>query len=422
MVPATRPSQMAYAKLFAACAFFVCYGCATTQSPADIIVKDITIYDGQNPAPFIGTVAIRDGKFLAVTQQEATAFRAAETIEGAGRYMTPGLWDAHAHVRSSKDRGLDTTEFLRFGVTSIHDLGGYPDRTKVLEEEIASDIKHGPNIYSVYFMLNGQSFEDFQHAVTSEAEIADAIEYLAAAGAAQIKIHRALSPELFPVLIEQANKHGLKVTGHIPLGLHPMDACKLGMGGVEHIGSFAESYLSVLPEEQRISQAGIDYLISEESDPLYACLTANDVAVTPTLVIYPSIARRRTGAGEIPQKFIDFIEQMKAITLRLHQHDVILLAGTDTSDYQDPVSIPPGLSLHDELRMLEDAGIAPRAIITMATLNSARAIGKQSSTGSIETGKDADFLLLSEDPGESVHNLQSIIAVYKSGREVTVEP
>ena len=271
-------------------------------------------------------------------------------------------------------------------------------------------------------MLNGESFADYQRAVTTEAEIEVAIDELVSLGAVQVKVHRALSPELFPVVVRLAHERNLTVTGHIPLGVHPLEACQIGMDGIEHVGSIVEAVISVMSDGEGSSQVAIDYLTSDAAEPMYECLSARNIVITPTLVIYPVIARRRAAGKEIPPEFVEFIESMKQITHRLYESGVTLLTGTDTTDFYDPIRIQPGVSLLDEMVMLEEAGVPPMEIIAMASLNAARSIGVDSKTGSIESDKNADFLLLSADPGESVRNFRSIVSVYQMGRVVFSAP
>ena len=390
-------------------------GCGQERVSVDLLVENVTVYSGSNKTAFVASVAIRDGKFLAINPPNEGPYSPKETIDATGLFMVPGLWDAHAHVRSSKERGLDLDEFTKHGITSLHDLGGYLDRLKSVERDLASGATAGPKIYSSYFMLNGESFADYQRAVTTEAEIIIAIDELAAAGALQIKVHRALSPDMLPVVVRLAHERGIKVAGHIPLGVHPLDACEIGMDRVEHIGSFVESLISVAPENDMTSQKAIEYLLSDDAAPIYECLAARNVAVTPTLVIYPAIAARRAAGHEIPQDFVDFIESMKRITYRMYEANVSLLAGTDASDFNESTTIKPGTSLLDEMRMLEESGIPTAAIVAIASLNAAQSIEVGKVTGSIDIGKDADFLLLSADPGESVRNIRSIVSVYQMG-------
>jgi imidazolonepropionase-like amidohydrolase len=408
-------------RLLCAAALGVAYGCSPAPVPVDLLVENVTIYSGSDSRSIVASVAIRDGKFVEISPPGEGQFVADETIDGSGKFMTPGLWDAHTHVRSSKESGLNIENFIEFGVTSVHDVGGYPDRLKLLETEIKTGSDPVPIIYPSYFMLNGESCADFQRTVTTVSEVNAAIDELVSLGAFQVKVHRALAPEMLPFVVQHAHKRDLTVTGHIPLGVHPLEACEIGMDSIEHVGSIVEAVISTMPESDNNSQAAIDYLMSEAARPIYSCLSARNVVVTPTLVIYPAIAKRRAAGDEIPQEFVEFIESMKQITHRLYETGVSLLTGTDTTDLADPISFEPGASLLDEMALLEEAGVPATEIIAMASLNAARSIGLDGKTGSIDSGKDADFLLLAADPGDTVRNFRSIVSVYQMGRLVFSE-
>ncbi len=90
----------------------------------------------------------------------------------------------------------------------------------------------------------------------------------------------------------------------------------------------------------------------------------------------------------------------------------MLLAATD-------VDIPmgvPGLSLHEELVRLIEAGLTPLGALQAATLNPARVLGLADSLGTIEPGKLADLVLLDANPLEDIRNTQKIRAVVADGR------
>jgi imidazolonepropionase-like amidohydrolase len=96
----------------------------------------------------------------------------------------------------------------------------------------------------------------------------------------------------------------------------------------------------------------------------------------------------------------------------LHAAGVVLLAATD-------VGIPmlvPGLSLHEELMLLVEAGLAPADARRTATLNPARVLGLANSMGSIEAGKLADLVLLDANPLADIRNTRRIRAVVANGR------
>jgi imidazolonepropionase-like amidohydrolase len=89
-----------------------------------------------------------------------------------------------------------------------------------------------------------------------------------------------------------------------------------------------------------------------------------------------------------------------------------LLAGTDTPN---PLMVP-GFSLHDEFRVLEQAGIDRRAVLAMATVNPATFLGTPGEFGVVRTGARADLLLLSANPLDNLEALRRPEGVMARGR------
>ena len=92
---------------------------------------------------------------------------------------------------------------------------------------------------------------------------------------------------------------------------------------------------------------------------------------------------------------------------------VPMLAGSDACGAQWLV---PGISLHQELDLLAAAGLDPPTVLRMTTLEGARFLGREATMGGVEPGKDANLVLLSANPLESVANLHAVDAVVRAGR------
>ena len=90
---------------------------------------------------------------------------------------------------------------------------------------------------------------------------------------------------------------------------------------------------------------------------------------------------------------------------------VKMLAGTDVGGG----FVIPGFSLHQEFDLLEEAGLAPLDVLQMTTLNGAQFLGRESTMGSVAEGKDANLVVLTDDPLVSVQNLHNISAVVRAG-------
>lgn len=352
---------------------------------------------------------VTDGRFSSL----GGSARAKQSIDGRGLHVVPGLIDMHVHVAAVEGRTVAGEEFLNRGVTTVRDLGGFSAQIRA-----AAQSQAGPRVRSSLQTLNGKAMASFHRAVRSEADVRAAVEDLAASGASVIKIHRAFEPALVPHLVERARSRGLSVTGHIPLGLHPLQACELGMSGIEHVGSFIEAYVSAV--EGAKQEDAVKYMLSKQSEPLYRCLALRGVAVTPTLVLYDSIARARAPTGPLPVEFTRFIGQMQAIVLRLQRSGVTLMAGSDASGLDRPAGAP-GTSLLRELELLRGAGLEGPEVLRAVAANPAMSLGLGAGGRLIAPGLAADFLILDADPRADVSAYSRPVGIYFAGQRV-VQP
>ena len=112
----------------------------------------------------------------------------------------------------------------------------------------------------------------------------------------------------------------------------------------------------------------------------------------------------------------DTLKQHKALALRVvkmfDEAGVPMMAG---SDYGGGWVIP-GVSLHQEFDLLEEAGLSALRVLQMATLDGARFLHRESTLGTVEEGKHANLVILEADPLQSVQNLHKIAAVVRGGQ------
>jgi imidazolonepropionase-like amidohydrolase len=96
----------------------------------------------------------------------------------------------------------------------------------------------------------------------------------------------------------------------------------------------------------------------------------------------------------------------------MHRAGVPIVAGTDTM----MPYVFPGFSLHEELRLLVQAGLTPMEALQTATRNAAMFNGTLADLGTIESGKLADLVLLDANPLDDIRHTQTIRAVITAGR------
>lgn len=102
---------------------------------------------------------------------------------------------------------------------------------------------------------------------------------------------------------------------------------------------------------------------------------------------------------------------MQRFVKRFHDAGGMLIVGTDTA----AVYQAPGLSAHEEMRLMVDLGVPAIDALRAGTINGARALGIDRETGSIETGKLADIVIIDADPLADINNTRKIAHVIKAG-------
>jgi tetratricopeptide (TPR) repeat protein len=94
-----------------------------------------------------------------------------------------------------------------------------------------------------------------------------------------------------------------------------------------------------------------------------------------------------------------------------HEAGVPLMTGTDA-----PLDlVPPGFTLHEELRLLVAAGLTPFDALVAATRTPAEQLGLAARTGTIAPGKEADLVLLDADPRADIRGTERIAGVWVRG-------
>ena len=384
----------------------------------DLIIKDGVV---ENIRPF-GETAAGDSE---------------ELVIGAGLFVIPGLWDMHVHLSAWGDAGRDLgfRMLLANGVTGVRDMGGFPGFLPRWREEI-NEGAVGPRL-----LYAGQAFSgpgapwDSHVAVADRNGARNAVRQMRRNGADFIKVHRTVPPFVYPAIIEAAASAGLPVVGHVPRSLSVSQVTSSGQASIEHLFGIAgwfEDFFN--PDAIR---SGEDRVTPEMLET-FELLKTRGTRVTPTTAVllkvlhaqddsYDRAPRRRFAPhslhagwdrermgirpGTSMENRRRYVEQDLAIVGAMHGAGVTLLTGSDTGAFD----AAPGFELHDEFKMLLEAGLQPWEILRAATFSPAEFLGLLDQYGSVAEGKKADLVILSGDPTKDIKNLQRIEAVILRG-------
>jgi imidazolonepropionase-like amidohydrolase len=408
------------------------------RKPAgDVVIENVNVFDSETGKLLRDRVVTLHGNRIASVGAAGSAADGAETIDGGGGTLLPGLWDMHVHV--SDDDGLLN---IAAGVTSVRDLANDTDELEARRKRYDSGVEIGPRVIAAGFMDGPGPFQaPTKVLVDTEQKVHDAIARYAALGYPQIKVYSSIKPELLPIIIADAHKRGMRVSGHVPATMFADQFVRAGADEIQHINFVFLNFFRDVTETRNPARfiepgkrgAGLD-LDSAEVRSFIELLKSRHVVVDPTLATFESMYRARPGtldpafaavanrmptqmrrgflAGGLPAEGEtddlykrSYANMVKMVGL-LHRSGVQIVAGTDTL---------VGFGLHRELELYREAGIPASDILQIATLHSARLMKRDSELGSIRAGKIADLVLVAGDPTQDISAVRNTKLVVKDG-------
>jgi imidazolonepropionase-like amidohydrolase len=371
----------------------------------------------------------------------------------------PGFVEMHAHVlfppldedghplpSFDRDTALALLRTLLFnGITTVRDPGDATEAAVAVRDLLARGIIVGPRMLTAGRILTTASMHHAIYVtVTNEKEVREEVDWQANVGVDFIKLYEELPLALVRAGIDEAHRRGIRVIGHLQSTTWT-DAARMGIDFIVHAAPWAPEYLSPAARtDYHPSMFGRVYwlehldLNSPAVQEMVTALVDHDVSVDPTLMafrtkfwgddprytnnprwaeaptkLWTGFARRSNTADWSPDQYRAARAQwpkLLALVKLMYDRGVLLTVGTDT-----PFPwIVPGVSFHEELRLLADAGIPAAAVLRMATLNAGRTL--KLNIGSVEPGKDADLVVLTANPLDSLRNTERIEVVVKAGR------
>ncbi|MCB0600866.1 MAG: amidohydrolase family protein [Saprospiraceae bacterium] len=452
------------------------WGCntANVSYPDALCLQHIDVLDPETGIKKDQTVVIQNGKILRVADSKLLPLSSDNIIiDGTGKYLIPGLWDAHVHFAFMEDLAPSMFDlFLAYGITSVRDTGGklsfvqqWRNLSRAKPTEAPRVMIAGPLIDGIPNVYDGSDPDHppLSVGMHSVAEVHEEVQQLIDAGVDFLKAYEMLTPEEFYEITRMAQAHNLKVTGHVPLSMDVITASNAGLNSMEHLrnlelscASNSDSLLnarrSMLTDgihdpggelRSRIHNAerenAINHYDEHRADSILQVLYKNQTWQIPTLnlasgnILQPfMLPDYQESFAYLPdtiaiewmseiEHFKDYqpTEFQKRYTQwfldmvgKINQEQIPIMAGTDCPIFFQP----PGRSLHQELVVLVKAGLTPLEAIRSATLNPARYFGMEKELGSVKENEWADLVVLDANPLDDINNTRKINAVIKQGK------
>jgi imidazolonepropionase-like amidohydrolase len=438
MIPVTAKPALTNTPIISAAA-------APTAAASETVyaITDVTIVDVENGFAVPGQTVIVVGDRIDKigTQGTLDISQVAKIIDGRGLYLMPGLVDAHVHYSDSPVFGR---VMIANGVLLVRDMGMLNEYILKLRDELNRGETLGPEMVASGVILDGSPplIPSISLGIVTPEEARTAVDRQAAAGVDMIKVYTTLDKEAFLAIVDEAQKYGLKVVGHVPDSVYIEDAAAAGMKSSEHWFGFEKVIAKLLGDPVNLTYTGMgsqaDYLQRlGEVDPqalqaVFQRLRASGLTVCPTVVVFKTFsdidkleARSLPHSEYISQNLLstwksqwsgqsapEFIWQNWAkMVSELNKAGVPLMVGTDLIT----PGIIPGYSVHEEMAIWQEAGIPAADVLRGATWVPAQFMGLGDRLGSISEGKTASMVLVRANPLEDINNAQQIEAVFLRG-------
>ena len=435
---------------------------ALAQPAASRALVGATLVDGRGgPVVPNASIVIRDGRIVcAGTRASCPPPAGAEVTDVAGRWIIPGIVDAHVHYSQTgwadgRPDALDMRQrfpydstvatlrdptpfwrsYLCAGVTATFDVGGYPWTWGLRSRaESSPNAPHvaaaGPLLSTRDHWLNVPGERQFLH-IGSDSAVDAGARYLTLNRTDAVKVWflaRGNAPDTLAMRARllRAGEHARRAG--VPLIVHATN----------------------LWAAQQAVDAGAKLLVHgvsdrEVDDAFLRAAKAAGTVYTPTLIVsdgYRQLGARRFAAAGNDLRCVDPATRAKAFltdslpgrpdeaqlatsreraaaaaaidvanVMKVHRAGIPIAMGTDAGN---PLTLH-GPSVYLEMEALQRAGLTPMEVIVASTRNGALAMRRLADFGTVETGKIADLVVLSGDPTADIANVRRVELVVRAG-------
>jgi imidazolonepropionase-like amidohydrolase len=413
-----------------------------------VALTNVKLLDGTGaPARTGQTVVIEGDRIVAVGATGQVRVPAgAEVHDLSGHTVIPGLVGLHNHSYYTGGNGRaaqlsfsGSRLYLASGVTTIRTTGArYPYEELNLKRDIEAGRSVGPTMFTTGPYLTGEQGPSSMTRLEGPEQARRVVRYWSEEGVDWFKAYTWISRAELGAAIEEAHRHGVKVTAHL-CSVGYREAVALGIDNLEH-GLFANSEYDPSKEpDQCPSGFRSDYANLDVNGPevqaTFRAMIDNDVPMTSTLVVYeisvsgrepieervfdilaPELAAevreiaedRRAGRGAIdPAVYQKALEYERAFV----EAGGLLGAGVDPTGYG---AAPPGFGDQRNYELLLEAGFTPAQVVQIMSANGAKVLGIDGEVGTVEAGKIADLVVIRGDI-EAAGHIRDTHIVFRHG-------
>jgi imidazolonepropionase-like amidohydrolase len=381
---------------------------AQPQAPPRLALANANVINVRDGSIRRGvTVVLADGRIETISTGGAAQAAGARVIDVNGKYVVPGLIDAHTHAsdfaafRRALESGVTTVRSA--GVSNFVDVG--------FHQLVKNGVVAGPDVVSAGYHVRPQiaaeaflehpEFADLMSGVTTIEKLRRAVQMNLSHGVDWIKIlateragtadtdprKQVYSEEEIRAVVQEAASKNAPVEAHAHGDEGALAAVRAGVRSIEHGTYVSDATLQAMKER------GVYF------DPTYT--TVIDIAEPGGDYDVPALRIR----GE------HMLPRLRDAVARANRMGVKIVTGTDTG--YGPNSLT---RISQEVAHFVEIGLTPLQALQSATIVNAELLRLEKSIGVIDAGYEADLVVVEKNPLETVTTLQDPLMVISNGR------
>jgi imidazolonepropionase-like amidohydrolase len=378
-----------------------------------------------------GVIVVRGGRVVATGPAASVKPpTGAAIVDLGGKYVTPGLINAHGHVSdidglrprayTDANTARQLALFARYGITTVWSLGG--EQAPAFAARDAQDVS----------TLNRSRLYVAGEIITASTPAAarEAVIRVAATRPDVIKIRvddnlgssAKMAPEVYRAIIDEAHKHNLRVAAHLFYLEDAKDLLRAGVDIIAHsvrdkeiddefIALMKARNVPYCPTLTRdlstfVYESRPDFL----SDPFFLRDADPDVVARVQEPARQQAMQQSASARAYKAALAVALRNLK----RASDAGLLIAMGTDSGASAERFE---GYFEHVELAMMADAGLSPARILRSATVDAAATIGVKD-IGRLTPGAWADFVVFDASPLTDIRNTKTLSSVWIAGNRV----
>jgi imidazolonepropionase-like amidohydrolase len=389
------------------------------------VLTRATVIDGTGTEPQKDvTIILEEGRIRDMGPSSKVAAPAGATVvDLAGKFVVPGIINAHGHVGANTEPQL--RQYALYGVTTVTSMQTDPDEVIQVRDAQKRGELRGARVSTIKYRFAPDP------EVTTPQQARAKVDEIVGAGADYVKLwvdggfgtRAKLSPELCIAVLEQARKHGKRTFAHV---------YELADGKF-----LVEHGLNVLAHNIRDREVDADFI---------ALLKRRDVSLIPTLIRDEFLFAYGDAPAWIDEPFFQRFVPLERLAVlktkirdqqaknpqralikagfemnmrnlkKLSDGGVRIASGTDSGGAANRFFVQ-GFSEHREMELMVQSGMTPMQVIRSFSKGASEALGIEKDFGTLAKGKAADVLVLERNPLENIAHMRTINAIYLGGKK-----